>query len=1071
MTRLVAIAMVRNEADIVEAFVRHTLGFVDELRLVDHLSTDRTYEILENLQAEGFALHLKRYAGQAQIQEILLTELGREAFSSGADWVIPLDGDEFISAPSSGSLHQFLDKHINGGVAWWPWISMVPSSLDDPSEVNPTKRIRHRCAEEKVITPKCLVHRSRASHSDWQFAPGSHHVRLSNMDPLPMVKMPDGFGLRHYPVRSIDQLMSKMILGRLSWLPRLQKESGISFHTRDFFNRLKSGWTPSQADLTSYAYNYQNPENAELPELLEDPLQVTYDLNYTRIGEERFLPRLLDWAEQSVAETPRTAPPAVFHARPRSISATEVARHTSKPVSEQAAGSFNRANAAFRQSRFEEVLEHIDATITLAPDLVEAYVLRARAFRSLGNATAARVAYDAALQLDPSQFDAHLERGNVLRGLGEADEAATSYTKAMDVRPLDARPALALARLWEEQPGQDAAERAAVAFQHALDRAGAGPDPAPAMAGLCREMARFRMERNDLPRSLDGLRQARLLAAQGALAAMVDLEISEVYLRLGMMEKAQMLMEKLSGSEDQSLLRPLAQLAYRFNFWAEAVAILTRWTVLQPDNAQAHLDLADMQVKAWLLEDALISLDRAEASGAVPPAASAALRASIANRFGDADTALALYEGLVAEGQDSFAPNAAMSLLYADGVTPEEVANRHRALFASWGHGARTRESFGADPDPDRPLRIGMVSGDLHHQHPVNIFLQPLLARWDHSGLPLTIYNTGSTVDDQTRLARSRVGTWRDVTTAQLAATVAADRIDILIDLAGHTAGGTMRAFARRMAPVQASFLGYPGSTGVPNIDWLIGDPLVTPPDADYLCSERVMRLPNTVFCFAPEVDYPLPDFVNLARGRPLTFGSFNNIPKLTPRTIRLWANVLKAVPDARLLLRAPSFNDAGAVARFRRLFHEQGIPAERLTFRGPVALDVMMQAYAEIDIALDPFPYCGGTTTLQALWMGVPVLTLQGGHFVSRMGASFMTAAGLPDWVAKTDAAYVAQAVVLAQDQKALLKLKRGLRARLLARPGWDADKYTENFGATLRRMWREAAIVDTSTNVLAPS
>ena len=130
-----------------------------------------------------------------------------------------------------------------------------------------------------------------------------------------------------------------------------------------------------------------------------------------------------------------------------------------------------------------------------------------------------------------------------------------------------------------------------------------------------------------------------------------------------------------------------------------------------------------------------------------------------------------------------------------------------------------------------------------------------------------------TTVDDQTRLARRRAGSWRDVSTAQLPARVEADQIDILIDLAGHTAGGALRAFAKRMAPVQASFLGYPGSTGVPNIDWLIGDPVVTPPEADHLCSERVLRLPHTVFCFAPEVDYPLPD-LDESQGRPLTFGA-----------------------------------------------------------------------------------------------------------------------------------------------------------------------------------------------------
>lgn len=727
------------------------------------------------------------------------------------------------------------------------------------------------------------------------------------------------------------------------------------------------------------------------------------------------------------------------------------------PITPEAAAAFNTANAAFREGRFEAARDAATRAAQLAPDLAIAHVLKARALRRLGDETAARASYDKALATDPTGFDALLERGNVLRGLGEPVEAAASYSRAMAARPLDARPALALARLWEEQTGQDAAEQAAIAFQRALDRAGAGAEPAPAMAGLCRDMAGFRLERADLPRALDALRQARLLAGSIDLIALIDLDLAEVFLRLGMTVEAQALMERLSGSTDPALLRALAQLAYRFNFWAEAVAILERWTKLYPVDAQAHLDLADMQVKSWLLEEALASLDRAEASGTVPPAAGAALRASVANRLGDADTALSVYEGLVADGNDSFAPNAAMSLLYADSVTPDEVARRHRALFADWGKDARSRESFGADPNPDRPVRIGLVSGDLHHQHPVNIFMQPLLARWDHAGLPLTIYNTGFTVDDQTRLARSRVGTWHDVTTAQLATAVAADRIDILVDLAGHTGGGTMRAFARRMAPVQASFLGYPGSTGVPNIDWLIGDPVVTPPGADHLCSERVMPLPNTVFCFAPEVDYPLPDFEAFARGRPLTFGSFNNIPKLTPRTIRLWANVLKAVPDARLLLRAPSFKDAGAVARFSRLFGEQGIPAERLTFRGPVGLDVMMQAHCEVDIALDPFPYCGGTTTLQALWMGVPVLTMQGGQFVSRMGASFMTAAGLPDWIAEDDAAYVAQAAALAQDRLALLDLKRGLRARLLARPGWDADRYAADFGVALRKMWRK--------------
>ncbi len=1055
--RIVAVGMVRNEADIVESFVRHTLRFADEIRLIDHLSTDRTPEILASLQAEGFNLVVTRHTGHAQIQEILTTALAKEAFEGGADWVIPLDCDEFIDAPSPPDLRAHLAKLSTGSIAWWPWASMVPQMTDDQTRVDPVQRIGHRRASETINTPKCLVPRSFASRSGWQFSPGNHHVRFSNMDPLPMVPMPAGYGLRHYPVRSASQLISKMVLGRLAWIPRLNNGSAISFHTRDFFNRLKSGWTPADQDLAAYAYNYQEADQTAVFDLVYAPLQVAHVLRYTHAAEAKFLPLLLDWAEKIVASTSVAAPPAVFRSKPRFTDTSVTPQPKAPQISEQAALSFNRANSAYREGRFEDARDAAAQAVHCAPDLAKAHVLLARILRRLGDESAARAAFDAALIADPTSFDALLERGNVLRGLGEPALAAASYTSAMETRPMDARPALALARLWEEQPGRDAEEQAAIAFQRALDRAGSAPEPASAMAGLCRDLARFRMDRAELPKALESLRQARFLAGSGELTALIDLDLAEVYLRLGMTTEAQALMEPLSGSDDPALLRALAQLAYRFNFWAEAVMIFERWTARHPNDAQAHLELADMQLKSWLLEEALASLNRAEACGPVPQAGSAALRASIANRLGDADTALRLYEGLVAEGQGSFAPNAAMSLLYADSVTPDDVARRHRALFAGWGQNARARESFDVDRDPDRPLRIGMVSGDLHHQHPVNIFLQPLLARWDHADLPLTIYSTGQTVDDQTRLARSRVRTWHDVSTAQLPARVHADNIDILIDLAGHTAGGSMRAFAQRMAPVQASFLGYPGSTGVPNIDWLIGDRVVTPPAADHLCSERVMRLPNTVFCFAPEVDYPLPDFGKLSRGRPLTFGSFNNIPKLTPRTLRLWADVLKAVPDSQLLLRAPSFKDAGAIARFQRLFADLGIPAERLIFRGPVGLDVMMQSYAEVDIALDPFPYCGGTTTLQALWMGVPVLTMAGGQFVSRMGASFMTAAGLPDWVAKDDDAYVAQAVALGRDRKALVGLKRGLRAQLQTRPGWNADRYAADFGAALRSIWRE--------------
>lgn len=725
------------------------------------------------------------------------------------------------------------------------------------------------------------------------------------------------------------------------------------------------------------------------------------------------------------------------------------------PISAQAAQAFNRANAAWREGRAAEVVTLIDAAIDAAPMLVAAYILKARALRSLDKIRAAKEAYGIALKLDPANFDAYLERGNILLSLGDIDAAEADYQSAFTSREDDPRPAIALARLWSMQSGHDAEEKATIAFQNALDRANAKEDPKLEMSRICRGMARFWINQGMVSRALPVLREARLLNSDHQDSSWIDLDIAEAQLRLGMTSKAQRMMEQLSSSKDPALLYALANLAYRFNFWAEAVAILTRRAEQHPDTPQMFLDLADVQVKAWLLEDALASLDQAGQSGLVSPSANAALRASIANRLGDADTALSLYEGLVADGNASFASSVAMSLLYSDNVTAEDVARRHRALFADLGKTARTPGSFKVDPDPDRPLRIGMVTGDLHRQHPVNIFMQPLLARWDQDSLPLTIYNTGKTVDDQTKLARRRTNAWRDIEVGQLPSQVEQDQIDILIDLAGHTAGNALHAFARRMAPVQVSFLGYPGSTGVPNIDWLIGDPVVTPSDTESLCSERVMRLPHTVFCYAPETDYPLPDFTRLARGRPLTFGSFNNVPKLTPSTLRLWAKILTALPDARLVLRAPSFKDAGAIARFQRAFRTHRIPPDRLVFRGPVALDEMMRAYSEIDIALDPVPYCGGTTTLQALWMGVPVLTHIGQHFVSRMGASFLSAAQMNDWIAESHKDYIAKAVAHAKDRRKLLELKSNLRAHLRTLPAWNADIYAKDFGMALRRMW----------------
>lgn len=225
-------------------------------------------------------------------------------------------------------------------------------------------------------------------------------------------------------------------------------------------------------------------------------------------------------------------------------------------------------------------------------------------------------------------------------------------------------------------------------------------------------------------------------------------------------------------------------------------------------------------------------------------------------------------------------------------------------------------------------------------------------------------------------MARSRAEHWIESGTfnpPQLAKHIDADAIDVLMDLAGHTGQHRMRLFGQRAAPVQMTYLGYPDSTGVPNMDWILGDVTVTPEGSELLCSERIIRLPGTVFCYAPEEHFPCPSYGVQYAQRPLTFGSFNNVPKLTPHTLALWARVLQVVPDSRLLFKAPSFGDATAVRLFGERLTALGVDLARVEFRGPVGLMDMMAEYADVDIALDPVPYNGAPPACRRCGWGCP--------------------------------------------------------------------------------------------------
>ena len=711
---------------------------------------------------------------------------------------------------------------------------------------------------------------------------------------------------------------------------------------------------------------------------------------------------------------------------------------------------FNAANAAWRAQDWAGALVEYEAALAAEPAFELALLGRARALVRLGQWMPAREAFAALLRAHPQQYSGWLEAGHLCRQMGELQQAAGAYQRALDAAPERYEAPLAMARVLHQL---DQKPLASQAFEQAMALAkaqGIAKGSATLPAEVAHRMGQYLLELGDNAAAAQVLQMAlQTLSGQGDVSrlAEVQMDLGEALLRLGQQDAALQVLTQASAATEEPTLARLGALAFRHNLWQEGLMVLRKCVDLYPQSATARWNLAHLMAECWQMDEAEQVLQEAEKLGPMPGAKS--MRASIAGRQGDADTALRLYRELASESGEpgKLASSSAMSSLYSDQLSAQEVADLHRELFAPLGQGARTRESFVRAPLAGRRIKLGLVSADFHHQHPVNIFMQPVLREIDRSRFEVFLYFTGVSYDDQTRLAQQRIEHWVEATTlndTQLAKRIDADGIDLLLDLAGHTGQQRVSLFGKRAAPVQATYLGYPGSTGVPNMDWVLGDEVVTPEGSDSLCSERIARLPGTVFCFAPEVDYPYPAFTDKMANRPLTFASFNNVPKLTPRTLALWAQILKAVPDSRLLLKAPSFSDGGAVRLFGERLQKLGVDLARVEFRGPTGLTDMMAEYADMDIALDPVPYNGGTTSLQAMWMGVPVVTQAGHNFVSRMGASFMTAAGLPEWVADDDEGYVRVAVQMAQDRAALLSLKRGLRERLKARRGWDVVAHT---------------------------
>lgn len=406
--------------------------------------------------------------------------------------------------------------------------------------------------------------------------------------------------------------------------------------------------------------------------------------------------------------------------------------------------------------------------------------------------------------------------------------------------------------------------------------------------------------------------------------------------------------------------------------------------------------------------------------------------------------------------------NLLIALHYDPAIDAQAMFDAHRDWAARHAQGLA---AFAPPPVPTLGeggrLRVGFLSPALR-DGPTAAFLAPLLEHLDRSRFELHGYPVAGSSDAVTERLRDACDAWHDVRALDdeaIARGIRDDGIHILVDLAGHTPGGRLLVLARKPAPVVATWLDYFDTTGVDAVDYLVGDTVSTPAAAAPRFSERVIALEPCRLCFAPPAYAPPVAAPPAAQRGFVTFASFNRLSKLAPAVVRLWSEVLAAVPASRLLLKSAALVDARLREEVAARFAMHGVDPARLEMRAHSPHAEMLAQYGDADIALDPLPYNGGLTTCEALWMGVPVLTLAGDSMIARQGASLLAAAGLEAWIARSAEEFVRIAAERAADVQALATLRAAMRERLAASPLLDAPAFARKFGDALLAMWREKA------------
>lgn len=471
---------------------------------------------------------------------------------------------------------------------------------------------------------------------------------------------------------------------------------------------------------------------------------------------------------------------------------------------------------------------------------------------------------------------------------------------------------------------------------------------------------------------------------------------------------------------------------------------------LKPDFVNAYLAAGNALRNMGQFEDAVAAFQ----AGLQLEPASTALQSDLALTFlgtGCIDTAIEKFrEILKCDPRHRIAhSNLLLAMHYTGACSPAEIL----AESIKWGEQHALKRITPRAPADDLPIRIGYVSPDFRN-HVVTFFFEPLLAAHDRSRFRIYCYSDVVTPDAATQKLKDQADSWldtADIPDQTLAERISADRIDVLVDLTGHTVNNRLQLFTLKPAPVQVSWLGYPGTTGLTTMDYRISDEVADPTGkTDGFHTETIVRLPDTFLCYYPPGDIPQVSVLPALAGGQVTFGSFNNLSKVSPEVLALWVKLLKRVPRSCLMLKSKYFFDEKTCERYLRFLEDEGIGRHRIRLlRFARSTPDHLACYEGMDVALDTFPYNGTTTTLDALSMGVPVVTLAGSHHAARVGASILSSIGMKELVAGTLEEYLSIAEQLAHDPQRLAGIRLTLRERLLKSPLCDATTFARRMEA----------------------